>query len=296
MNVSLKGYMLAIITISIWSSTFIVSKVLLEQLTPVQILVGRSIIAIMTLSIIYPKFKSKSKLQLKEELYFLAIGAGLGFYFFFENSALKHTYSSNVSLIVSTIPLITGLLSVVVFKKKFFNLKSILGFIFAYTGVGFIILNGRTLAGIEPIGDFFALVAAFMFSFYTILMHKVQKNYHIIALTRKVFVYNLIVLLILALVTKEAVMIKDIKVNLVGSLLYLGIVASSFAFIFWNKAIELIGSVKTNQFIYLIPVVTTIFSYFILGEVVTYIKVLGAVLILSGLYLSEKSQETKVIQ
>ncbi|MDA3846542.1 MAG: DMT family transporter [Vallitaleaceae bacterium] len=294
MHTSLKGYILAVATITIWSSTFIISKVLLEDLTPVQVLVFRSIIAIIALSIIYPKFKLPW--QLKEELYFLAIGAGLAFYFFFENSALQHTYSSNVSLIDSTIPLITGLLSVIIFKKKFFNIKSVLGFIIAYAGVGFIILDGRGLQGIEPIGDFFALVAAFMFSFYTILMHKVQKNYHIIALTRKVFIYNLLTLLILAIITREPVIISHYNFNMVWSLLYLGILASSLAFIMWNKAIESIGSVKTNQFIYLIPVVTTALSFFILGEEVTVIKVIGAALILSGLYLSEKSQENNSIK
>jgi drug/metabolite transporter (DMT)-like permease len=83
---------------------------------------------------------------------------------------------------------------------------------------------------------------------------------------------------------------------MVWSLLYLGILASSLAFIMWNKAIESIGSVKTNQFIYLIPVVTTALSFFILGEEVTVIKVIGAALILSGLYLSEKSQENNSIK
>ena len=70
MQETLKGYFLAITTVCIWSSTFIVSKILLESLTPFQILVIRFIIAIIILSVIYPKFTWKK--VLKEEVIFLA--------------------------------------------------------------------------------------------------------------------------------------------------------------------------------------------------------------------------------
>lgn len=294
MHQGLKGYVLAIITICIWSSTFLVSKILLESLTPFQILIIRFIIAIIVLSIIYPKFIMKKDIQ--EEFIFLIIGGCLALYFYFENSALKYTYSSNVSLIVSTIPMITGIMSVIVYKKPFFNIKSIIGFILAYGGVAAIILNGSKIEGIEPIGDVFALLAALMFSLYTIVMHRVQKGYHIIALTRKVFVYSLIVMIGLALISNEPMIIQKINGPIFMSILFLGIVASSFAFILWNKAIELVGSVMTNQFIYLIPVVTTILSVAFMGEELTWIKFFGGLCIIGGLYLSEKSQAPNEIE
>ncbi len=294
MNFKLKGHILAVITICIWSSTFIVSKVLLTYLSPLQILFFRFLMSIIFLSILYPRFKKS--IDIKEELLFLSTGGCLALYFFFENSALKHTYSSNVSLIVSTIPLITGVLSAIFYKTHFFSKKSLLGFSISYIGVLIIILNGNRLAGIEPIGDFFALVAAIMFAAYTIVMQKIQSDYHIIELTRKVFIYALCVLVIIILVSKDSLCIEEINISIVVSMIFLGIVASSMAFLMWNKSIKIIGSVKTNQYIYLVPVITTIFSAIIIGEKITPITISGAALIISGLYISEKAQETRTVR
>ncbi|PKM50467.1 MAG: EamA family transporter [Firmicutes bacterium HGW-Firmicutes-7] len=286
-----KGHLLAMLTVTIWSSTFIVSKILLNQLTPLQILIFRFVIAVSFLSIIYPKFKRPS--NIKEELLFFVTGGCLALYFFFENSALIHTYSSNVSLIVSTIPLITGVLSAIFYKTSFFTKKSIFGFVIAYLGVFLIILNGNKLAGIEPIGDLFALIAAVMFALYTLVMQKIEKTYHLIEMTRKVMLYGLVLLGVIVVVSKQSLYIEKIDVRFAMSMLFLGIVASSLAFLMWNKAIQMIGSIKTNQYIYLVPVITTVFSAIVLREAITIITILGAGLIIFGLYLSENEKETK---
>ncbi len=289
MKTSIKGHIFAVTTITIWSSTFIVSKILLNQFTPLQILVVRYLLAIVFLTLLYPKFKKPT--SIKEEILFLFIGAALAFYFVFENTALQHTYSSNVSLIVATIPLLTGILSMFVYKTHFFTLKSIIGFILAYLGVFLIIINGSKFEGVEPIGDFLALGAAAMFAIYSVLMEKTSKDYHMIQLTRKVFLYGLLVLLFVVVVKGQPVTFEVINARIVASMLFLGIVASSLAFILWNNAIKAIGPVKTNQYIYLIPVVTTIMSALVLKEKITYMTLIGTLLIIMGLYLSEKSQE-----
>lgn len=289
MNSKILGYILAITTISIWSSTFILSKIMLETLTPYQVLVIRFAIAIIALTLMYPKFKFER--CLKDELYFFIIGALLTFYFFFENSALMRTYASNVSLIDSTIPLMTGLIAYLMYKEKFFNRYTVIGFILSYGGVVTIVVTGQGLEGVEPLGDLFAVGAAIMFAFYTNVMIKVQERYHIIVLTRKVFVYSFITMLIITFVSGDALSFENFSLPLVGGLLYLGIVASCLAFLMWNKAIALVGSVKTNQFIYLIPMITMIFSVILLGEKVSTIKIVGSLVIVLGLYISDLSKK-----
>lgn len=285
MSASVKGHIQALVTIAIWSSTFIISKLLLGQMTPLQILFSRFLIAIIFLSIIHPKFKKP--VSILEELLFLVIGAALAGYFVFENSALQRTYSSNVSLIVATIPFITGIMSAIFYKTKFFSLKSISGLIAAYLGVLVIIINGSRFEGVEPVGDLLALGAALMFAVYSILMQKTDAGYTLIQLTRKVFVYGFIVLALTVLISGQPILPAGLNGQGIASVFYLGIVASSLAFILWNRAIKAIGPVKTNQYIYLIPVMTTVVSAIILKEQITWLTLVGAVLILFGLYLSE---------
>lgn len=288
MNHPLKGHIFAVLTITIWSSTFILSKIILETLTPLQVLVIRYGLAVLFLSMIYPKFKKPT--SLKEELLFIGIAGSLVGYFIFENSALQRTYSSNVSLIVATIPLLTGLLSVFVYKTKFFTVRNILGFIIAYGGVAVIIVNGSQLEGVQPVGDFLAFGAAIMFAIYSVIMQKSKEVYHLIQKTRKVFIYGLIIMVIIVLFSGQSFEGINLTLPLGASLMYLGLVASSLAFIMWNDAIKCLGPVRTNLYIYLVPVITTVFAYVILDEKLTLLTVFGAGAILAGLYLSENAE------
>ncbi len=283
------GHFLAIITMTIWSSTFVVSKSLLVSMTPLQLLFLRYVIAIIFLTAIYPKFKKPE--SIKEEVLFFLIGGCLAVYFILENSALELTFATNVSLIDSTIPLITGLLTAIFYKKRIFNFKSSAGFTIAYLGVFIIITNGNSISGLNPLGDILVLIAAVIFAFYTILMQRITSPYHLIQMTRKVFIYALIIICIIFLVTGESLKFGAFNTRMVIGLGFLGIIASGCAFLMWNKAIKIIGSVKTNLYIYLGPITTTIFATLTLGEKVTVFTIIGTAMILSGLFLSEKGQK-----
>ncbi len=71
------------------------------------------------------------------------------------------------------------------------------------------------------------------------------------------------------------------------SLLFLGIIASSFSFLMWNQSIKLIGNIRTSQYIYFGPIVTTAFASVILNEPITYVTVTGTLMIIGGVYLAE---------
>jgi len=71
------------------------------------------------------------------------------------------------------------------------------------------------------------------------------------------------------------------------NLLFLGLIASAFAFAAWNKVCAYIGTVRATVGIYLIPVVTIIFAFFALGEKITLMGGIGALLTITGLFISE---------
>jgi drug/metabolite transporter (DMT)-like permease len=239
--------------------------------------------------VIYPKFRKPE--NIREELLLLLTGACIAGYFIFENTALQYTFTTNVGLIDSTVPLITGVLSAIIYKTGFFNVKSVIGIIISYTGVFIIITNGSSLSGIKPLGDLLVLVSVFMFAFYTLLMQRINSKYHIIQLTRKVFIYALFVLLVMLFITGDGIRLSSFGARTVIGICFLGIIASGCAFLMWNKSIKIIGSVRTNLYIYLVPVITTVLSIIVLGEKVTLLKVGGTIMILAGLFLSEKGQE-----
>ena len=75
----------------------------------------------------------------------------------------------------------------------------------------------------------------------------------------------------------------------IGCLLAL---ASALCFLAWNRASALIGPVATNVYLYLMPVITVAASFLILGEPVTLFTLGAIVLILTGLWLSQRRSTT----
>ena len=286
MSKSLLAYTLGFVTILIWSSTFVITKVMLENVTPIQLLTARYIIVVFFLLIIYPKFQ---KIVWKNEVLYILSGLFLALYFIFENNALGQTFASNVSLIIATIPLQTQIVKSIIHQKSFFTKTGIIGIIVSYIGVAVIVLSGSGVEGIKIVGDLLAFFAAFSFAVYSIYLEKTSSSLHIIQKTRKIFIYGLIVFIVYLFIIGDYKSLPVLSSNLVLGFIYLGVVASGLAFIMWNHAVKLIGAIKTNILTYTVPVFTMIFSFIFIDEPITLIRILGGVIIIVGVYLSERN-------
>jgi len=301
MNTKLMGHIYAFVSITIWGSTYIVSKIVLETIMPAQVLFIRFLIASIVLTMFYPKFKKMKSIKV-EALLFITALCLLG-YFVSENTALTKTYATNVSLIVATIPIISLIIARFIGDKTHLNKNIIVGFIIAYLGVVVIVTVNGDRSSIKFTGDAIAFLAAISFSFYSFVLVKVNGKYNIIHLTRNIFYYMTILLFIYNLTkgtfTTEYYPIEEIfEFKMFLSLLFLGVVASSFSFLMWNQSIKLIGNIRTSQYIYFGPIVTTVFAAFILNESITIVTVMGTLMIICGVYLAEMKYKpkTKIIK
>ena len=291
MKNNILGHSIALLTIVVWGTTFVSTKVLLNSLAPIEILVYRFFIAYFMLLLIYPKFKKVD--SWKDELILFGAGvSGVTLYFLAENVALKYTLASNVGLLVSAAPIITAIMAHIFTKDEKFSKDLIIGLIVAFIGVFFVIFNKGLAIEINPIGDFLALMAAVAWSIYTILLKKLGSKYNYIYLTRKIFFYGLLTSMpILFLDGFKFDIGKFIAPGVLPNMVFLGVVASSMGFVMWNTSINILGAVKVSNYIYLIPFITGLTSFIVLNERITQLTVCGAILILSGVYISERGVE-----
>lgn len=83
---------------------------------------------------------------------------------------------------------------------------------------------------------------------------------------------------------------------ILGNLLFLGLIASSLCYVLWNYVVAGLGAVRSNNFVYLNPLITMIASVIVLHERITPLMIAGAILILLGVIVSEgtllKRQDT----
>lgn len=148
-------------------------------------------------------------------------------------------------------------------------------------------MNGQGHLAFHLAGDMLALSAAFSWAIYQLVTKRLCDRYGATLLTRKVFGYGLLTILVYFLFRPV-----DIDPTLLarpvvwGNLLFLGLVASMGCYWLWSKVIERLGAITSANYIYLNPVTTLASSYLFLGEPVSAYAIFGAVCIITGVYLA----------
>ena len=142
-NKILMGHLFALVTILLWGTTFISTKVLLRSFTPIEILFFRFIMGLIVLFLIYPyRLKVTDK---KQEWIFAGAGlSGITLYYLFENIALVYAPASNVGVITATAPFFTALLACRFLAGEALQKKFIVGFVLAIAGIAMISFNSAT--------------------------------------------------------------------------------------------------------------------------------------------------------
>ena len=288
---SAKGHILALITVIVWGTAFVSTRVLLTDFQPIEIIFYRFSIGLLALMLAYPrrlKWTSKG-----EELTFAAAGlCGITLYFLLENIALSHTTASNVGVIVSVTPFFTAILANWLLSDEKPSASFFIGFATAIIGISLISFNTVTVLQLNLLGDVLAFLAAIVFAVYSILLRKISAfGYNTVQTTRRIFSYGLIVLVpTLLLFPFEFGLGRFAQPANAFNILFLGLGASALCFATWNFAVRVLGAVKTSIYIYLVPVITVVTSVIVLAERVTLMSAAGTVLTLAGLFISTKKR------
>lgn len=281
------GHLASLLTIIIWGTTFISTKILLVDFQPVEILFFRFVMGLIALLLVYPRrLKGTSKAQ---ELTFAAAGlCGICLYYLLENIALTYTMASNVGVIISVAPFFTAILSHLFLKEEKPKANFFIGFAVAMAGIFLLSFNGSKLE-LNPMGDLLALLAALIWACYSVLTKKISGyGYHTILTTRRIFCYGILFMIPpLFLFDFRLELTRFVNPVYLFNIIFLGLGASAFCFVTWNFAVKVLGAVKTSIYIYMVPVITVVTSVVILHEKITALAAVGTVLTLAGLLLSE---------
>lgn len=282
------GHLAALLTIAIWGTTFISTKILLVDFQPVEILFFRFVMGFLVLLAVSPRRLKTA--DYKQELTFVFAGlCGICLYYLLENIALTFTMASNVGVIISVAPFFTAILVHLFMKsEEKLHVQFFTGFIVAMVGIIIISFNGSKLQ-LNPMGDLLAVVAAFVWACYSVLIRKISSfGYPVILSTRKTFFYGIMFMIpALFFFDFQPDFSRFSNIAHLFHILYLGLGASALCFVTWNFAVKELGAVKTSVYIYMVPVITVVTSVLILHEPLTLLAGIGTVLTLAGLFLLE---------
>ena len=311
----MKYHLVAFITVAVWGSTFVFTKMLLQAgLSPAQIFTLRFLIAYILLlgysllrqrvSVSPPKLggvrgglnKRWFCHSWRDELLMVALGlTGGSVYFLAENAAMLFTTATNTSLIVCSCPLFAMLLFALFFRQseKITRIQA-LGSLIAFLGMAVVVLNGHFVLHLSPLGDLLAFAACLCWAVYSLLMKVAVRIHSSLFITRKVFIYGLLTIIpYYILVPSEASIFFSspfhlFTISTILNLLFLGVVASMLCYLIWNWVIGKLGPVIATNWVYFNPITTILFAWWLLDEKITIWFLLGSALILLGMYLADK--------
>ena len=286
------GHVYALFSVVVWGSCYVLTKNLLNAgFTALQITPIRMALAYVALLLMRPKFQ---KLPVRDELRFVLIGLfGGSVYFFLQNTALTYTYAANVSIIVCLSPIFTALFAWLFSRDRERIGKFLLiGSAIAIVGVVLVVLNGSLRFHLSPAGDLLALAAGISWAIYSVLIKPYTDTMDGFLVTRRVMFWAFVTAVPLMLLTDGMPDLRplftDWKVLL--SWLFLSILGNAVCFALWNVAFRRLGVVVTNNYLYGSPFVTLLVGFLLLHEPISWMGILGAVLITAGVILAQRDR------
>jgi len=293
---STLAHVAALITVTVLGTTFIATKLLLDNFSPIEILVIRFVAGYIGLwlyeLLIVRRKEGTSSLPVNwtQELLFAAAGAtGVVMYYLLENIALTMTYASNVGILVSMAPLTTAVLALVFLRQEKVRPSLFVGFVIASVGAVLVMFNGAVEFRLSLKGDLLALCATLGWGIYSIILRKIDtRRYRASVYTRKIFFYGILIMVPVLFASERTMNLSSFGPLSIVLLLFLGFGASAACFVSWNYAVSVLGVFKTSAYIYLTPLISLVTAALVLAEQMTVMAVGGCVLILAGLFISER--------
>jgi len=276
----------------VWAGSFIVVKIVTEEINPIHLGFLRFIVATPLMFLILLIRKKGNYIPAKELPSLSILGlTGVTLLYLFQFVGINYTNASTSAVLINTNVIFIALLSVL-FLKEPLSKKRILGISLSFLGVVVIVLSNLqeenfNLHNLFFIGSILILLSALCWAIYSIIGKQLLKKYDTLTVTTYAFGFG--TLFYIPFIFSSIIFsIQKISLNVLLAVFYLAIICSVFGYVGWYYALKNIEASKAAVFLNLIPLFAIAMSFF-LGETIASFFLLGATLIIYGVYLTQKS-------
>ena len=288
MKTSWYTYLNLILAMLFWGLTFIWTKQLLPYYNPVTIILLRLTIATAFLFLVN-LFLKKIQIIEKKDFWQMVLLSFLQptLYFICENYGLVFASTTVTAVIVATIPLFTPIADHFIFRSRISKV-TIIGLLISFVGVCMVIIKMNFSLAVHPLGIIILLVGVISAVFYTAVVFKFKDRYNSFTILFWQNLMGVVMLIPVFLITDLGSFVKvGIKSEAIVPVLLLSILGSAVAYIFYINAIKELGITVANLFTNTVPICTAVFAFFVLGETLTAINIVGIGLTIFGVLLSQ---------
>ena len=290
----MRAYLMCILVVVFYSGNILVGKALAD-LPPFTIAFLRVAIAfVVLLPFGYRGARQAAPLfrQHFKPLLFMTV-TGVAAFTTFLYAALQFTSATNVSVLEAAIPAVTVALSAWLLREKLRWIQ-LFGVALSLFGSVWVVLDGQVFQLGDlgwNAGDALMVGAVASWSLYSI---GVRKYLHLFPSYGSVLVMTgLSVLMLLPFVVGEWLILGVPELDSSGhwwGLVYLGVFPSVVALILYNRAVAILGASQASVYLNFLPVGTMLGAYFLLGETITAMQILGAVVVIAGVLFTTRAK------
>ena len=275
---------------SIWGAMYVVVKVVVEVVPPLELVWMRYLIAVVTLAVIGFCLKQSWRIAKKDWLIIFLVGLiGNTISIVTQEMGTMLSTAQMGAIITSTTPAFMVIFARFILKEKI-TMKKCLSILLATAGVFMIVGNGQ-VDKTQQLGGFFLLIAALTWALMSVLIKKVPAHYSQIVITTYSSLIAVILLTPLVLPRLNNLDLSNVlQPTISGGLLYLGIVSTAGGFFLWNKGLQLMNASSGGLFFFFQPIVGTFLGWLLLGETIGVSFWIGTILIFSGVFVVIKDE------
>ena len=295
-----KGYLALFITSVVWGTTWVASKMGVNEIPPLQMAYIRQLIAgicFVAFFILYKKFSIPTFKQFRW-IFVMAI-----LMFVFANGlstwSLKFIPTGLSALIGALYPLSVVIIERVFYKSKRMTILTFIGLFMGISGVGIVFyenaFNSNSLS--FGIGLSLSVIAMLSWSFGTIFIARNKANINPYYGTGWQMLISAIILMVIAEATQPTVPMYEISLKVWMVILYLVIFGSIISFVAFIYSMKKLPAAISSLYAYINPLVAMVTASIVLNEKLTINILWGAIVTLIGVFLVNYSikKSAKVI-
>ncbi|MCM2476345.1 DMT family transporter [Rhizobium sp. CG5] len=273
-----------------WAGNLVLGRALANSYPPVSLAVGRWLVALVVLApfVLVSAWRQRRLLCQNWVLILLCGAFGIAGYNALGYLALQTVPAASVAFLNSSLPLVVPLAAFALGVERVRKL-TVLGILISFAGVALIVARGD-LAGLTHIGlsagEPLVLIAVANYALYSVLVRRKPQELDGLAFLASTIVAGLGVLLPFWIWELSSGARIPLDASSVGAVVYIGVFASLFAFILWNRCVTVLGPSVTGASFHLVALFTAVLAFLVLGEPIASFHIIGAMLILCGFFVA----------
>ena len=269
-----------------WGSAFTVIKVGLDYAPPVIFGGMRALIGGVAVGLAALVWSGKPRLRREWRTYLLLSLFNVILFVGFQTLAIMSLPSGTAAVLIYLQPILTALLAYLILGESLHATK-LAGLLLGFAGIVAVSAEGISGA-VSPSGIAFAVAAALFWALGTVYFKRAQERVPLLWAIAVQFTLGGVVLTAFGLLTEPVSMIKW-NPSLIGSLLYAALVGTALAYVLWFGLVRAGEASRVAAYVFFVPLVAILLGDIFLSEALSPLLALGAILVVSGIYLANRT-------